>query len=49
MRERERERERERGSYPNGTAKMKVTAGIRLAMAEANVADVKARLSIYKF
>lgn len=30
-------------------AKMKVTAGMRLAMAETNVADVKAMLLMYKF
>jgi hypothetical protein len=30
-------------------AKMKVTAGIRLAMAQAKVADIKAKLSMYAF
>jgi hypothetical protein len=28
---------------------MKVTAGIRLAMAQAKVADIKAKLSMYAF
>lgn len=31
------------------TAKMKVMAGMSWAMAEPNIADVKAKLSIYKF
>jgi hypothetical protein len=35
--------------YLNKIARMKVMAGMRLAMAEVNVADVKAMLSIYKF
>ena len=30
-------------------AKMKVMAGVSWTMAEANVADVKAKLSMYKF
>jgi len=42
-------RDRERSTYPKKIARMKVMAGIRLVMAEANVADVKAKLSIYKF
>jgi hypothetical protein len=41
--------EKEREGYPNKTARMKVMAGIRLVRAEANVTDVRYRLSIYKF
>lgn len=36
-------------AYPIRMAIMKVIAGVRLAMAETNVTDVKAMLSIYKF
>lgn len=40
---------REGQGYPTETAKMKVMRGARLPTAAANVVDVKAKLSIYKF
>jgi hypothetical protein len=40
---------RKEDEYPTEIAKMKVMAGLRLLMATANVADVRAKLSKYRF